>query len=778
MVCFLKTVPPRAKTRLVWHRSTHGSRHLRGRIKIKLLIGKRRVFLFGADGNNGLIAGTATYNNTNTAIDPTPAGQHAVLLTPLLMAVDANRDGTVSYGGDDMTSSNAPYRFWLNDDQDTPTSDWPFNDQAPEQVPPQTPDSQSSQIVSMRDLEDWTRLWIKISGMSSDIKAGKILVGLKWKTVVSETPSIKIVQATDSDGGLGYIKDSTKAQTQIGSAILRNADPSLPNRGGYSDSQLQLITPSTQTADFIFPTSVWSNLSNSNSSFFLFEGITEGKGELEIVFLQSDGKTLMCPGGSVWLDLLQIKKMYDRGHSEPTNDNFGYPYNTPYNAPSVVYKPGDTSEGGTPPPIDVSDDEADELIVFVHGICITLDPFTSYSATMYKRLWWSGYKGRFAAFQWSTPGFPTATSIASDPLATPAVFNNGEFHAWNCGPALAAFVNAERALVKAHSQSGANPIVGMAAHSLGNVVANSAYKAGLTTDYYCPMEAAISLSCFYPNLNTTTDPTFIDPNDPLSSAFFPDLLNAESPGTPLPLDIGNGVSTTYYGSHTPDVYRGVCEATLQNVTTKITNYHNAGDFWLKTGTIQQYGFTIPVNWLRDQYYMKPLVFIYGIDPVTGQLPPSTSPIESKLYGWNLTESPNACSYRDDVYSPTIAIDPSTGLQIPITSSLVSSLHRPVTDSLEQMSFIARSRTLALGAQSDAGWASLQNAQEAGYPVTIGHVDMSTSYRFNSDQRDHSGQFNRSIQELSDPAIAVSGIPFYDQLREDLTGTPGILGNQQ
>lgn len=75
--------------------------------------------------------------------------------------------------------------------------------------------------------------------------------------------------------------------------------------------------------------------------------------------------------------------------------------------------------------------------------------------------------------------------------------------------------------------------------------------------------------------------------------------------------------------------------------------------------------------------------------------------------------------------------------------------------------MARSRTLALGAQSDAGWAGLQG--------NAAQIDLITQYGFTSEQNDHSGIFNRSIQQLSDTTSFGAIIPFYDQLRLDLTG---------
>ena len=55
---------------------------------------------------------------------------------PPRLAVDANRDGQIAFSSADATSTNAPYRFWLNYDDDTSNSlvAW-WSDPDPEYYP-------------------------------------------------------------------------------------------------------------------------------------------------------------------------------------------------------------------------------------------------------------------------------------------------------------------------------------------------------------------------------------------------------------------------------------------------------------------------------------------------------------------------------------------------------------------------------------------------------------------------------------------------------------------
>jgi len=420
----------------------------------------------------GLIAATANYNNTNTAIDPTPAGEHAVLLFPMQLAVDGNRDGTVSFGSDDVTTSDKPERFWLNNDFDN--ADTTPGSNSPEPTTG-TPDSSFDYIVNARDLEDWTRLWIKIGGFSDQIKSGQILVGLKWRTVASGAPGIKIAQATDSDGGLGYLTDATKAQAQAGANIL--VDALAANNG----SRVTLIAPTSNPADFTFSPLVWQNMANGQPTYFLFEGVQEGKGELEVVFLRQDG-TKFGEGGSIWLDLKDIKEMYLRGKASAVPDA-----NLPWNwFNSQPPNPGVTaavdSTGGTFVPDPNEDTSNPTCVVAVHGFNQSEADSTNFAETMFKRLWQKGYKGRFVSFRWDT----RYANVWTDYIPV-GIYNDCEYIAWSSGGALKNFL-------QQNVPSGYN--INIAAHSMGNIVAGEALRQGLAVNHYALLHAASSASCY------------------------------------------------------------------------------------------------------------------------------------------------------------------------------------------------------------------------------------------------------------------------------------------
>src|SRR5208282_1970335 len=115
----------------------------------------------------------------------------------------------------------------------------------------------------------------------------------------------------------------------------------------------------------------------------------------------------------------------------------------------------------------------DDAIVFVHGWRMSPDDTVSYSETMYKRLWWRGFTGRFIAIRWDTyydsVDYSSAGQIGAAINAYLAKYNDSEHNAWLTGPSLANYINS--AIPAGYTRN-------LVAHSMGNVVAGSALEHG------------------------------------------------------------------------------------------------------------------------------------------------------------------------------------------------------------------------------------------------------------------------------------------------------------
>jgi uncharacterized repeat protein (TIGR03803 family) len=438
--------------------------------------------LYGVQpGARRIELGLANYTDAsgNTSI-------HGIAMIPAQLAVDANRDGEIHFSNenvdaskDDSTSASKPFRFWLNDGDDISAG----GTVGQPSVPPQTVDYLKHQIVTEFNLENFTRLWMNMSGLQSILTApnNSLQIGLKWQNVTGN-PAINIYSSADPTGSLSYLTSDTAAQAQI--AQDNNA---ITDRNGK------------QTVDtsgtFIFQTSYWANLTQANPvAHFLFEGAGEGTGQLTLVILDANSKEI-GEGPSVWIDLRNIKEMYLRGYATPQPP---YPYNfTSSQPPAPNITASVDSTGGAFVPDPNEDTTHRTEIVFVHGYNIDYAHSTNYAEIMFKRFWQNGYRGRFASFRWPTYG--NGGYLVGGALET---YNDSEYVAWHSGTALRQFVQ----------QNMAGYQVDVIAHSMGNDVVGEALKEGMVVNHYALLHAATSASCYdngtssYPVTNNYTVP--------------------------------------------------------------------------------------------------------------------------------------------------------------------------------------------------------------------------------------------------------------------------------
>jgi alpha-tubulin suppressor-like RCC1 family protein len=422
----------------------------------------------------GMIVGTGWY--TDPLIPHAQTENHAFLLVPVELMVDGNRDGEMSFtdssvSTSDQTSEDKPYRFWLNDDDDTALKpiEAGGDTQESDSIPPRQPDFQGHQIVSKRNLEDFARFWIDLRGLRTLVAAGQLQLGLRWKNTTA-SPAINIYSSEDATGSTAYLYDDAIASRQIAD-VFNNA---------VTDKNNANTVDATRT--FVFKDDYWNNLSEINEKkCFLFEGTGAGKGQLCVVFFDREGKEI-GEGGSVWLELKDIKKMYERGIATPqplVPSSFTGPPSAPVMGSSIENGSGNFA-------FEPASDQTLNYLIFVHGWNQDYDRSSNYAETLFKRLWQRGYKGRFAAFRWPT----YYSNVRVDPSgalnAGLARYNDSEYVAWNSGNALRTFSD---------SLPG-NGTRSIAAHSMGNIVVGAALRAGLTLDGYAILHGATSASCY------------------------------------------------------------------------------------------------------------------------------------------------------------------------------------------------------------------------------------------------------------------------------------------
>lgn len=334
------------------------------------------------------------------------------------------------------------------------------------------------------------RIWLHVGAFHEQIAAGTFKIGLKWVNT-TDTPKIKVYRSTDPDGSDEYLKDEEAAFAQI---------------GGDNAETLGEVAGSSA---LILPVELWADFSAQNPKVcLLFEGSGEGKGQLMLTIHKADG-TEIGEGPGVWLELLDVKKMYVRGKASEEIDS-PYDYgNTQPPDPGVTYSPDPNWHNFSEPP-----DEVQQTIVFVHGWRMPYDDSVNYAETMFKRLWHRGYKGRFASFRWPTftsnmfDGWPEWLSIRDfSPALVDAIvarYNESEYRAWKSGAALKQFV---AGLPYPDAKN-------ICAHSMGNIVVGSALKQGMQVNNYVLMQAAVPAGAY--NVGQSNHQAFVDnaSNDP------------------------------------------------------------------------------------------------------------------------------------------------------------------------------------------------------------------------------------------------------------------------
>ena len=385
-------------------------------------------------------------------------------LIPFEIAVDANRDGEVTLGSStDKTTQERPYVFWINDDydrdddeQDNANADW-----------------EDGLIQCARDLEDFSRIQISIGGLRDSFATGKLSLGFEWKQL-SDNPAIHLYPQKDQSGSDSYLKDELAAAAQIepGVPLYRWAFQSQSGRTVIGPGQPTVLPAATSA--IYFP-----DFEDTGFISLLFEGCDEGKGLLKITIHNENGSKI-GDGPSVWLELKDVRKLYQRSYGKPREGSVTWKkpneYN-PYREPVVSIAPLDDVEFGQLP------DETSDTIVLVHGIHAVdvtaeqqaINRYTRMASTTFKRLWWQGFKGRFGFYKWEAHNL--------------VLFNESEYRAWKSGRGLAAFLD---------QLPGQNKNIW--AFSQGTVVGSSAIRDyGATPNALIVMQAAIPAVCYDDN---------------------------------------------------------------------------------------------------------------------------------------------------------------------------------------------------------------------------------------------------------------------------------------
>lgn len=373
--------------------------------------------------SNGLVTITAT----------SPAGCVAAMEVRVLrvdMGMDGNRNDFITFGN---TNDNH-YLFWVNDDVDVISGGEEDDAQCG------TTNCNDNVITCKRDLEDFTRLNIKVDNITANLSG--ITYVLKFENVTDGSPEVNLFEAVDES--LLYLSDSSKADQQIQKTklvMVGNTETNLPN---------QYIKAGNQVSPFIL------------------EGKSAGKGDLTLVAKVNGNE--VCKK-SVTLELHPIKWFYDIYKTDivagSDSNQWTVTMQTYSNANAASYSP-----------------EKNDYLLFVHGWNMDEWEKERWTETAFKRLWWQRYKGKVGLFSW-----PTLSGFWwGDAWYNTHHFDTSELRAWLCASNLASCCTALNG-------SGQLRVL---AHSMGNVVAGEALRqyTGTALQTYIASQAAMSANYY------------------------------------------------------------------------------------------------------------------------------------------------------------------------------------------------------------------------------------------------------------------------------------------
>jgi hypothetical protein len=381
--------------------------------------------------------------------------------------VDANHDGTMdfTYGGPDQTSTSRPFRFWVNDNQDSGDDGGNFG--IPGAAKPdgftqiQEPLSVSELYYSYfwfnpnpsdwivhgrRDLVDFFPVYLNIGSLfqSNALSAGISVTDTNWQFVLSQ-----------ADGVLRFTETPLTPTNYMN--FLRDTNMS----GLLADAPLTTIT----TNGIALTNTFISDIATNNGGIILVEAATNTTAPLVLTIYHGTNQIAQT---QLYLSISGVEQMFRSKTMMLTTTN-----------KTVPDRLTDASVPNEP-------DTIAKNFVFMHGYNVNPDEARGVAADMFKRMYWAGSHAKFWAVTWE------GADSKWYGVFTPNYHTN-VVNAFKTAPILASFIA---------SLTNSGPVVA-AAHSLGNILTLSAISdCNAPISQYFMMDAAVPIEAIDPTATT------------------------------------------------------------------------------------------------------------------------------------------------------------------------------------------------------------------------------------------------------------------------------------
>jgi len=407
--------------------------------------------------------------------------------------VDYNRDGEIHFDNDpsdpkagtDHVPDGKYYEFWVNDNYDikeTPDGDnleniqMYQNESSGRAIPGvgldgsivlvDQPDYDLPRPSCERDLEDYARLHLKTAPLSVPQFSG-LRYKLYFTANQGQDSRIRVFQRSLQSNGVPYsgeeyLRDLSVAAAQLQAPVAA----SMPVATAYGPDGLVDLA---KAVDIALPDG------GGQLAPYIFEGVKAGQGNLKLAVTDRSGRLLARY--SLPFAIKEITDLYDE---YTVGDN-------------KLLSPGILQDVHiVPDPPVVGED----YVLVVHGWNWDVWQKQRYAQSVFKRLYWLGYKGRFGSFRW-----PDTFGGPADVFGI-VTFDFSEYHAYQSGTGLKQLL--ERLKGEGYK-------VHLYAHSQGNIVAGEALReAGrtrgaypLVIDSYTASQAAVSARLYDPDYPET-----------------------------------------------------------------------------------------------------------------------------------------------------------------------------------------------------------------------------------------------------------------------------------
>jgi hypothetical protein len=355
---------------------------------------------------------------------------------------DWNHDRSIDMADQNQDTNNAPFRFWINDDNDSGDISEGDSD-----VPGQggwfsSANYEDDLVNGRSDLSDFFPVWLDIGAALSNYPPGN---GNEYRLGQADD-ALKFVYTDLTNTNAGdYLITSNRT---CGVAM---------NQNSYEADTLH-ITSSGISLDTNFLNRI---AANTNKGVLMMEAVAPSTAPLTLEIWQNDSKVwetrlaLSLSGVEDMYRWINLRHVTGGGEDKLTNAD-----KQPGNNPDSSYDNG-------------------KHVVFIHGYNVSEESARGTSAEVFKRLYQSGSKARFTGVTWEGDVHVIFQSAAK------AYYHADVINAFNVASNFATEV----------SQLGGEKYV--IAHSLGNMVISSAIKDyGLNPARYFMIDAAVAMEAY------------------------------------------------------------------------------------------------------------------------------------------------------------------------------------------------------------------------------------------------------------------------------------------